>query len=152
MSTGRLRAGAVVSGLALVGTLSVVASGNAQTQDCIKVDKTVTITVQGNKIVSVRPLVALLRPGDVLTFVAEGLGENRLEVDFNVVGTSKSPFREYTKDVPQGRFVLTGSASKAFATYDKDAGDGVWKYEVVLRDPSGKDLGAVDPVAVGKGG
>ena len=108
--------------------------------------------VKGNEIVSVRPLVALLRPGDVLTFVAEGLGENRLEIDFNVVGISKSPFREYAKDEPQGRFVLTGGASNASATYDKEAGDGVWKYEVVLRDPSGKDLAAVDPVAVGKGG
>jgi hypothetical protein len=135
-----------------VGTLSVLASCNAHAEDCIKVDKTVTITVRGNEIVSVRPQVALLRPGDVLTFVAEGLGENRLELDFNVVGPSKSPFREYTKDTPRGRFVLTAGSSKASATYDKDAGDGVWKYEVVLRDPSGKDLHAVDPVAVGKGG
>ena len=120
--------------------------------DFIKVDKTVTITVRSNEIASVRPLVALLRPGDVLTFVAEGLADNRLELDFKVVGNRKSPFREYGKEAPRGRFVLTAGASTASATYDKEAGDGVWKYDVVLRDPSGKDLAAVDPVAVGKGG
>jgi hypothetical protein len=36
-------------------------------------------------------------------------------------------------------------------TYQQDLGDGVWKYDVVLRD--GKtDVRAVDPMTVGKGG
>lgn len=119
--------------------------------DCIPYDKTVTLTAKGNQIVA-SPMVAVVRLGETLTFVAEGLGDLVLEIDFNVAGTRKGPFLEYTKDRPRGRFTLSREVGKVTATFDKEAGDAVWKYEVVLRDREGRDLAAIDPAAVGKGG
>ena len=119
--------------------------------DCIPFDKTVTFSTKGDQIVA-QPLVAVVRPGETLTFVADDLGDRVLEIDFKVEGQRKGPFREFAKDRPRGRFTLSREAAKATATYDKEVGDGVWKYEVVLRDREGRDLAAIDPMAVGKGG
>ena len=118
---------------------------------CIPFDKVVTFTTKGDQIVA-HPMVAVVRPGETLTFVADDLGERILEIDFNVEATRKGPFRDYAKDHPRGRFTLSRESGKVTATYDKGAGEGVWKYEVVLRDRDGRDLAAIDPMAVGKEG
>ena len=156
MSTTRFRrlavASTVIAGAGLAVFVACQASPPVQgDSDCIPFDKSVTLTTKGDQIVA-QPMVAVVRPGETLTFVAEDLGERILEIDFNVQGTRKGPFLEYTKDRPRGRFLLSREAGKLTVTYDKAAGEGVWKYEVVLRHRDGRDVAAIDPAAVGKGG
>ena len=156
MPIARFRRFALASSVIVGALLAVFVACQAAppvqgASDCIPFDKTVTLSVKGDQIVA-SPMVAVVRPGEALTFVAEGLGERILEVDFNVEGSRKGPFLDYTKERPRGRFALSRETGKVTVTYDKEARDGVWKYEVVLRDREGRDLAAIDPAAVGKGG
>lgn len=156
MKTANFRRLALSSIVGIASGLAVFAACQAAppakvASDCIPFDHTVTIVTAGDRIVA-KPMVAVVRPGESLTFVADDLGDRVLEIDFKVAGARKGPFRDYTKDRPRGRFVLSGQMGKVAATYDPDAGDGAWEYEVVLRDKDGKDIAAIDPIAVGKGG
>lgn len=154
MSTTRFRRFALALTVIMGAGLAVFVACQASPPppgDCIPFDKAVTFTTKGDQIVA-HPMVAVVRPGQTLTFVADDIGERILEIDFNVEGTRKGPFRDYAKDRPRGRFILSRDSRQVTATYDKEAGEGVWKYEVVLRDREGRDLSAIDPMTVGKGG
>ena len=156
MSTTRFRRLALASTVIVGAGLAVFVACQAAPpvqgdSDCIPFDKVGTFTTTGEQIVA-SPMVAVVKGGETLTFVADDLGDRTLEIDFNVQGTRKGPFLDDGKNRPQGRLTLSREIGKATATYDKTAGEGVWKYEVVLRTRDGRDLAAIDPAAVGKGG
>lgn len=148
--------------------LAVLCLGVAFAFACIPVDAADTVAVTTEVRISIKvkqvgdkkeyeivadPMVALVKVGGRLAFQAVEAGDLVLELDFNVTGTSKGPFSVWDKgERPvRGRIQLTGN-ERAEVGYDKALGEGIWKYEIVLRDKNGKDLAALDPAAVGKGG
>jgi hypothetical protein len=114
--------------------------------ETIEVTKEVRISVDGGKIAAVTPRIAILKEGGLLILSATGLGDSTLEIDFNVVGNRKGPFRP-GKGLPRGRFTLSSAAPKVEAVVDARRDSG-WKYEVVLRDRAGVDLDGVDPMII----
>jgi hypothetical protein len=111
--------------------------------------------------VNVTPRISLVQPGGTVTFVVKGLGTGQtVEIDFRVENVFdekgallkawKGPYTALGDQV-RGRYTFSAGSGPVTVTYQQDLGDGVWKYDVVLRD--GKtDVRAVDPMTVGKGG
>jgi hypothetical protein len=152
------RAGAALAALVPVGFVLAIACKPADADKTpygtsIPTDTKVTITVAGRQL-SIAPQIFLMRPGDTIDFVAEGLASGAtLEMDFKVERGFKGPFGRDPKAIdPRGRYSFSEKVTRFSATYEKALGEGVWKYEVVLRDNLGNDLAAIDPMGVGKGG
>ena len=121
--------------------------------DPVDVDRTVTITIDNNRITA-KPMVAVMRDGGVIDWDVSGLARGQtLEIDFKVGNLNRrGPFPK-PEGWPIGRYSLTGDKPKASSgAYQASAGYAAWKYELVLRDENGNDLAAIDPVIVGKGG
>jgi hypothetical protein len=126
--------------------------GGAQTPKApsyepLPLDRQVVLTVDVRaKMVSAEPKVFLQRLGGGVDFVAKGLSEGyTLEIDFKTQDGTRGPFSGGT---PRGRYTLSAKApSGPSGASDRD---GYWKYEVVLRDASGKDVAAIDPGGVFK--
>jgi hypothetical protein len=120
--------------------------------DPVDVDREVAITVDNGRITVVPP-VALMRDGGSIDWNVTGLARGQtLELDFKVgPGNRKGPFPR-PQGGSNGRYNLSPDKPKVSSgAYQREAGYNVWKYEVVLRDESGNDIAAVDPIIVGKG-
>lgn len=121
--------------------------------DPVDVDRTVTITIDNNRITA-NPMVALMRDGGVIEWNVTGLARGQtLEIDFKVgFNNRRGPFPK-PEGWPIGRYSLTGDKPKVSSgVYQASAGYATWKYELVLRDENGNDVAAIDPIIVGKGG
>jgi hypothetical protein len=121
--------------------------------DPVDVDRTVAITIDNNRITA-NPMVALMRDGGTIEWNVTGLARGQtLEIDFKVgYNNRKGPFPK-PEGWPIGRYNLTADRPKfTSGPYQGSAGYAVWKYEIVVRDESGNDVAAIDPVIVGKGG
>ena len=118
----------------------------------------IVIDLAGSKI-DVKPKVSLVEPGGMVTFVVKNLASGQtVEIDYRVenvvdekTGTVmpwKGPYS--TPGDVRGRYTFSANGEVKL-TYQEDLGEGVWKYDVVLRDGK-KDVRAIDPMTVGKGG
>jgi hypothetical protein len=122
-------------------------------------DTEVVITIGANNQLTAHSQDALIHIGRPLAFSVKGLREGQsLEIDFEVYHSYyhgeekrvKGPFewRQHPANPVRGRFVL----NEKTASVDTGKSDtpGYFKYHVVLRDRSNKDLAALDPGVVVK--
>jgi hypothetical protein len=155
----RLAPGAL--GVFTAGIVSLVACMPLHAQkapeDPIPTTKEVLVTVEGKRILSVRPQIAFLRPGGSVVVAVRGLTANySLEIDFNVGGYSapdvKGPFLRTGQEEPRGRVTLKPGNERVALRYDEALKTTAsWKYEIVLRDERGEDVFGWDPMIIGKG-
>jgi hypothetical protein len=97
--------------------------------------------------VEVEPLVFLQRLGGGVDFVATGLADGYvLEIDFKTQEGTRGPFARAEGASIRGRYSLSKTAPSLPSGRSDKAG--AWKYEVVLRNPHGDDVFAVDPMGV----
>ena len=122
-------------------------------------DKQVVITVDANNQLTARSQDAVIHIGRPLVFAASGLRDGQsLEIDFEVYHSRykredkyvKGPFtwRLHPANPVRGRFLLNEKSPRV-ETGESDT-PGYFKYHVVLRDRSNKDLSALDPGVVVK--
>jgi plastocyanin len=118
----------------------------------IRVTTVVRIWEEGGRL-RVSPAEAVIKPGAALTWeVAVGDGHT-VEIDFHVRGPHKGPFPRLAgnaKNPVRGRYLAAGK--DRVASNANDQKDGYWKYDVVLRDAQGGDLGSLDPGVLIKNG
>lgn len=112
----------------------------------ILIDRQATVTYEGGKL-SVVPFIAVIEKATEFSWSLSSLPDGyTVEIDFRVQGDRKGPFVRPSGG-QTGRYVGKGGQVIEAGRVEVQKRD-VHKYDVIVRDATGKDVAAVDPMMI----